>query len=229
MSGSEELPARCRWIGEGGRTAVASLLVALVALGTGCRSTERGGRAARDPVRGTDAGGAGGAPPAAPSDAPGGDAGSVSLSDADLAPVDTYVKTRVWYVGDSIEIVASREYFWQNISFVAAKGVVQREDAETPDGLVVTVTYVGAKALLSETTAPRVLIGTGITASARERLVVRFVKTRDLSVPVRLRISATGNASMGRGAEKLRRGETQIVAGCALVRGPDGRWQYREQ
>ena len=97
------------------------------------------------------------------------------------------------------------------------------------DGTVVTVTYVGAPELINEETAPRVLIGTGITVSARHRLTVRFVKTRDPSVPVRLRIAATGNAAMGQGANKLRRNERQIVAGCALVRGASGRYEYQEQ
>jgi hypothetical protein len=165
-----------------------------------------------------------GEPTVAPATSP-----DVKLTNEDLAPVDAYVKRRVWYVGDDIEVFASREYFWQYVSFIAAKGVAQREDHETPDGLVVTVTYVGGRELISEETAPRILIGTGVTLSARHRVTVRFVKTRDPNVPVRLRIAATGNASMGRGAEKLRRGESQIVAGCALVRGPSGRYEYQEQ
>ncbi len=162
----------------------------------------------------------------------GGGSGStseVSLTNEDLAPVDAYIKKRVWYAGDDVDVTASNEYFWQYISFIAAKGVTDRHDTDDANGLVVTVTYLGAKELISEATAPRILIGTGITVSARRRLVVRFVKTRDVTVPVKLRIAVNGDASMGRANEVLRRKEQQIVVGCALRRTADGRYEYQEQ
>jgi hypothetical protein len=203
-----------------------ALLLAVAGIVPACQSDPRRG-GAKDAVKPTDGPttrpGAD-EPAAAPAAGP-----EVKLTNEDLAPVDAYVKRRVWYVGDDIEVVASREYFWQYVSFVAAKGVTQREDQESPDGTVVSVTYVGAKGSLNEETAPRALIGTGITVSARHRLTVRFMKTRDPGVPVRLRIAAMGNASMGQGANKLRRGENQIVAGCALVRAASGRYEYQEQ
>ena len=107
--------------------------------------------------------------------------------------------------------------------------MTDRHDQEDENGLVVTVTYLGAKELISEATAPRILIGTGITVSARRRLTVHFVKTRNVDVPVRLRIAVNGEASMGRGADVLRRKEPQIVVGCALRRIPGGRYEYQEQ
>lgn len=205
-----------------------TFVVCAVAAGSlgGCKSDPRRG-GGKDAVKPTDGpttrpedGGAGAGAATSP---------EVNLTNEDLAPVDAYIKRRVWYVGDDIEVVASREYFAQYISFVSAKGVVDRQDQETPDGTVVTVTYIGARAAINEETAPRALIGIGITVSARHRLTVRFAKTRDPNVPVRLRIAATGNASMGQGTNKLRRGEPQIVAGCALVRGASGRYEYQEQ
>jgi len=203
-------------------------VVALALFGVGCKGTDRTSPRAGG-VRATDGpatmpsrdGGSRGAPPVG--------GGEVALTNEDLAPVDAYVRKRVWYVGDEVDVVASREYFWQYVSFVAAKGVSDRHDAEDENGLVVTVTYLGPPALLDESTAPRILIGTGITVSARKRLVVRFVRTRDADVPVRLRIAATGEASMGQGAQVLRRKEPQIVVGCLLRRVPGGRYEYREQ
>jgi len=205
-----------------------SILIVAAMAGTsaGCQSDPRRG-GAKDGVKPTD--GPTSRPDTAGTDVAPATSPEVNLTNEDLAPVDAYVKRRVWYVGDDVDVVASREYFAQYVSFVSAKGVVDRQDVETPDGTVVTVTYIGAREAINEETAPRALIGTGITVSARHRLTVRFVKTRDPNVPVRLRVAAMGNASMGQGSNKLRRGEGQIVAGCALARNAAGRYEYQEQ
>lgn len=158
-----------------------------------------------------------------------GSGSEVSLTAEDLAPVDAYLKRRVWYVGDDVDVTASQEYFWQYVSFVSAKGVTDRHDAEDASGLTVTVTYLGPKESISQETAPRILIGTGITVSARHRLIVHFKKTQSADVPVKLQILVSGVASMGRGSDIVKSKEQQIIVGCALSRRPDGRYAYLEQ
>jgi len=152
----------------------------------------------------------------------------VSLSDKDLAPIDGYIKRRSWILGDVVEVVASKEYFAQYISIVARIGLAKRVDSEDENGMTSVVTYLGTPEQLDVATAPRLLIGTGITVSARQRLVLRFARTRNPDVPVRLRITAQGRARQGVGDQTLRR-EESIVIGAGLRRLPGGAWQYEEQ
>lgn len=159
---------------------------------------------------------------------PAGAGGEVSLSDKDLAPIDGYIKRRSWILGDVVEVVASKEYFAQYISIVARIGLAKRVDSEDENGMTSVVTFLGTPEQLDVATAPRLLIGTGITVSARQRLVLRFARTRNPDVPVRLRITAQGKARQGVGDQTLRR-EELIVVGAGLRRLPGGGWQYEEQ
>jgi|GEM_PF-2240976 len=154
--------------------------------------------------------------------------GQVSLSDKDLAPIDGYIKNRGWILGDVVEVVASKEYFVQYISIAARIGLVKRVDSEDDNGMTSVVTFLGSPEQLDVSTAPRLLIGTGITVSARQKLVLRFARTRNPDVPVRLRITAQGKARQGVGDKTLRK-EESIVIGVGLRRAAGGGWQYEEQ
>ena len=157
----------------------------------------------------------------------------ITLTANDLAPVDAYVhaKTasgqdnRQWILGDHVEVVASREYFGQNLTFTRASGLVQRVDDTTATEARVTLTYQGAEGTESVTTNPRVLIGTGITVSARRTLVVRLVKTQDPDRPVYLSVNARGLASRGRGDDVQQRAP-QLRIGGELRKAPDGRYLW---
>src|SRR5205823_2896547 len=154
--------------------------------------------------------------------------GQVSLSDADLAPMDAYVRRRFWVIADEVEVVASKEYFVQNLSIAARIGFVRRDDKEGADEATSTLTFLGSPGQVDFDTAPRVMIGTGITVAARQRVVLRFVRTKNADLPVRLRIAANGNARLGTGAD-VRRREPTIVIGAQLRRGADGAYRFEEQ
>lgn len=215
----------------------------VLATGTACSSGARRTRSAgvEAPVTGTypAAGIDAGRPEAGrPMDAPyrgggegrpaGARTGEVSLTDKDLAPIDGYIKKRSWILADVVEVVASKEYFVQYISIAARIGLVKRVDSEDANGMTSVITFLGSPEDLDVATAPRLLIGTGITVSARQKLVLRFARTRNPDVPVRLRITAQGKARQGVGDQTLRR-EESIVMGVGLRRLPGGGWQYEEQ
>ena len=71
--------------------------------------------------------------------------GQVSLTDQDLAPVDAYIGVRnaQWILGDDVEVIASREYFGQNLTIARATGLVERRDVSVDGETTVTLTYVG--------------------------------------------------------------------------------------
>ncbi|HVG94495.1 MAG TPA: hypothetical protein VND21_08615, partial [Planctomycetota bacterium] len=113
--------------------------------------------------------------------------------------MDAWIRRRFWILGDDVEIVASKEYFIQNLSIAARIGLVQRRDEEGPDEAKSVLTYVGSPSALDVQTAPRVMIGTGVTITARRTLTIRFVRTTNPDLPVRVRIAANGSASLGTG------------------------------
>lgn len=141
--------------------------------------------------------------------------GRVSLTPRDLAPVDAYLHARnsQWILGDYVEIHASREYFATALTVNARVGVVQRRDQEVGGDSVITLTYVGHPQAASAMANPRVLLGTGITVTARKRLTIRMVKTRDSRRPVYLRVMARGNATRGRREEVAARGDSLQIGG----------------
>lgn len=153
--------------------------------------------------------------------------GTVSLTDADLSPVDAYVSTRRWVVADEVEVIASREYFVQALMIASSVGRVRREEAEDAGGATVTLTFVGDPGEVDVTTAPRVMIGTGLNVSARKRIRVHFTKTTDPSMPVRLQVTARGLASTGV-ADRVARKAEQIVLGGVLARAPDGSYRFQQ-
>ena len=122
--------------------------------------------------------GAGGAPAA-----PRGGRGIVSISAQDLAPVDEYISARnaQWILGDDVEVVASKEYFAQNLTINASVGMHERTDTTTATETVIRLRFTGASP--SAMTNPRVLNGTGLTITARKTLTVRLYKTRDPNRP----------------------------------------------
>ena len=134
--------------------------------------------------------------------------GNVFVSDRDLAPVDAFISARTaqWIMGDEVQLVASREYFEQVLSVNNAVGRVKRSDTVRDEETTVTLTYLGSPGSVTVTTSPRVMIGTGLTINARRRLVLHLVKTHDANVPVRLSVTATGDAVRGRKQEVLQRG-----------------------
>jgi hypothetical protein len=73
-------------------------------------------------------------------------------------------------------------------------------------------------------TAPRVMIGTGITVTARRQIRVRFAKTTDPDVPVRLTITARGKASTGAGDTVQGRADEMTIGGTLRREGSTHRW-----
>ena len=73
-------------------------------------------------------------------------------------------------------------------------------------------------------TNPRVMIGLGLTVTARRSLVVRLVKTRDATRPVHLRVVARGKASRGRKEEVLQRAPEILLGG--EIRDAGGVWKW---
>lgn len=173
--------------------------------------------------------GAAGSPDAAPGApgrpmSPGGS--RVALSAADLAQVDAYVSTRnsQWILGDEVDVYASKEYFAQALSLNAKVGMVHRKDQQAGSDSLTTMTYVGHPGAASAISNPRVLIGTGLTASARKVLRVRLMKTSDPNVPVRLRIVARGKAARGQHEKVTQRGATLQIGGS--LRWTGNRWVW---
>ena len=192
---------------------VLCLAASLAACTTGSRRGRGGDSASPDGSRD--------APPSERSDAPAPSGKVVSLSDQDLAPVNQYIRQRRFLLGDDAEVVASKEFFVSNLMIATSMWGVRREDRETPEGAVITLTFTGPLESATVTTAPRVMIGTGIEVLARRRLVVRFVPTRDPDVPVRLVVVARGRASLGAGDKVERRGD-QLSIGGTLRRSGSG-------
>jgi hypothetical protein len=143
-----------------------------------------------------------------------------------LAPVDAYIHHRNarWILGDDVEIVASREFFGQHLTVNAAVGMVRREDVTSADESRVILTFVGSRLHASIDRNPRVLIGTGLTVTARQRLVVRLVRTVDANAPVTLDIVARGDASRGRPEEVVERGPELRMGGRITRRGRAWQW-----
>jgi hypothetical protein len=153
--------------------------------------------------------------------------GTVSLSDADLAPVDAYVARRQWIVADEVEVIASREYFAQALMVASSVGRVRQDESQEATGATVTLTFVGQPDEVDVTTAPRVMIGTGLNVSARKRIRIHLTKTVDAGMPVRLQVTARGLASTGV-ADRVDRKADQIVLGGVLARAPEGGYRFQE-
>lgn len=197
-------------------------LLLLAAVAVACQTDpRRGGREAR---RG--AGAADGDPASA---SPGGLSGGpvVELTDLDLAPMDGYIRRRFWVLGDDVEIVASKEYFIQNLSITARTGFVRRADDEGADEARSVLTFLGRPEDVDYSNAPRVLIGTGISVLARRTLTIRFVRTGNPDLPVRIRIAANGDARLGTGQQVTRR-DASLVLGAQLRRAGQG-YVFEEQ
>jgi hypothetical protein len=148
----------------------------------------------------------------------------VQLSDADLIGVDRYVRAKYnpqWILGDEVDIVASREYFAQALTVVTpvADPRVHRTETRDRNGTLVTLTYRGPPESANVAVNPRVLIGDGLTVTARRVLRVRLIRTVDPRWPVRLRIEARGSAARGSGDDVYRREPF-------LVLGGDLRWWH---
>jgi len=193
-----------------------SLLVALLALGSlpACQGRRLLGPGTGDPGASTS----GSAPVPAHGTYLGarpGRGGGVNLSARDLAPVDWYVDARnsQWIVGDEVLVEASREYFGQILSIAARVGAVERTDDVQPDVTTTTLRFVMARSQAAVENNPRVMIGTGLTVSARQVLRLRLFKTTDTDTPVSLRVTATGNATRGRKDKVEHRGPTLQVGG----------------
>ena len=157
--------------------------------------------------------------------------GEVSLTAKDLLPVDAYVDAGAgasnsrWILGDEVTIEASREYFGSILSISSRTGAVHRSDEVRPDETLTTLTFMMGKLQTAVENNPRVMIGTGITVSARNVLKVRMVRTTDPSVPVRLRIVATGNASRGHKDNVAERAPVLQMGGQMRWTGSAWSWQ----
>jgi hypothetical protein len=202
---------------------VAGLLLAVAvvpACSTGSRRASRTGPGQGPADSGSgDAGAAGARPPTAP--------GEVSLTAEDLAPMDGWIRKRRWLIADDVEVTASREYFAGSLSVVERIGSVTRTDSEVNGIGTSVLTYIGPPETIDQQTAPRVMLGTGLTVMARRRLTVHLVKTRDVNVPVQVRVRATGKASAGSASEVMQR-EDALTIGARLYRGPNGTYLFEE-
>jgi|GEM_PF-4507419 len=152
--------------------------------------------------------------------------GGVALSARDLAPVDWYVDARnsQWIVGDEVLVEASREYFGQILSITARVGSVERSDDVRPDVTTITLRFLMAPSQTAVENNPRVMIGTGLTISARKVLRLRLFKTNDTDMPVSLRVTASGSASRGRKDKVAQRAPTLQVGGH--LRRATGGWSW---
>ncbi len=162
------------------------------------------------------------------SDAPAAKGSEVFVSDADLAPMDAWVRVRRWILGDEVEIDASREYFGSLVSVATRIGYVKQEIAEEAGVTTTTLTFLGRPEAVDVQTAPRVLVGTGLTASARKRLVLRLHRTTNPDVPVRFRLVARGKASTGVGDQVVSRAP-ELGLGASIRRLPQGGYGFEEQ
>jgi hypothetical protein len=105
-----------------------------------------------------------------------------------------------------------------------ASGLVKRTDSTVGGETTVVLEYMGEPATASVMTNPRVLIGMGLTITARKRLVVRLVKTTDANRPVHLSVTARGQAVRGRKEEVLLRAP-QLQLGGQITRTAAG-WTW---
>jgi hypothetical protein len=157
-----------------------------------------------------------------------GDPGVVSLTDADLAPVDAWLDHRrnsQWILGDEVEIVASREYFAAALTVSSTtSGIVQRTDDVTPNGTIVTLRFRGAKSQAGVMTSPRVQIGTGLTVTARKLLRLHLLRTTDPATPVHVQVTARGEAARGVHEAVSERAETIAIGGTLRRRGGGYAW-----
>lgn len=201
---------------------VSSLLLALVVV-PACSSGARRGSRTGSGQGGADRAATDGAPDARPPVVP----GEVSLTAEDLAPMDGWIRKRRWLIADDVEVTASREYFAGNLSVTERIGSVTRTDAEANGIGTSILTYIGPPETIDQQTAPRVMIGTGLTVMARRRLTVHLVKTRDGAVPVQIRVRATGKASAGSASQVIQR-EDALTIGARLYRGPNGAYMFEE-
>ncbi len=168
--------------------------------------------------------GAGGTPTAVPASLPSdgallgarpGRGGGVNLSARDLASVDWYVDARnaQWILGDEVLVEASREYFGQILSITSRVGSVERTEDVQPDVTTTTLRFLMGANQAAVENNPRVMIGTGLTISARRVLRLRLFKTMDSDTPVSLRVTASGSASRGRKDKVEQRAPTLQVGG----------------
>jgi hypothetical protein len=152
--------------------------------------------------------------------------GRVKLGPGDLAPVDAFISERneQWVLGETVDVYASKEYFAPVLTLNAKWGHVGREERDVPGGTVITLKYLMHRAGASAMTNPRVLIGKGLTISARQRLTVHLMKTTDASQPVYLRVLARGKAVRGRKQDVVQRAPNIQLGGTLRARG--GRWVW---
>jgi hypothetical protein len=152
--------------------------------------------------------------------------GFVQLSRNELLPLDAWIDFRnaQWILGDEVLVEASREYFGPQLSVVQRTGSVQRHDEVLPDVTITTLTFLMGPLQAAVENNPRVMIGTGLTITARRVLRLRLFKTTDGSTPVQLRITAGGDASRGRRDQVEQRG-AMLQVGGSMRRGPRG-WAW---
>ncbi len=157
---------------------------------------------------------------------PRGGRGFVKLTPTDLQPVRAWIHHRnaQWILGDNVDVVVSKEFFSQVLTVNQYSGLVHRTDKKYGDDLVVTLTYRGNPEGASAKTNPRVLIGTGLTVTARKRLRLRLAKTSSRKQPVRLYVQAMGNAVRGRGDDAEARDKALSIHGSLRWNG--SRWVW---
>ncbi len=153
----------------------------------------------------------------------------VAVGARDLAPVDAYFRAGAggsntrWILGDEVDVVASREYF-AGILSVNRGPFVRRSDSKIGDDMLVTLTFLGTRSQASAANNPRVQLGTGVTVTAYKTLRVRLTKTVDPAVPVRIHITARGNASRGHRENIIQRGPLLTMGGN--LRRTGNRWVW---
>jgi hypothetical protein len=114
--------------------------------------------------------------------------------------VDRYLaaKNSQWIVADDVEILASREYFATALTLNAPwTGIVAKKTEVVGDEEITTMRLRAPKSQANVMDSPRAMIGTGLTVTARRTLRLRMQKTHGDQVPVRLQITASGDASRG--------------------------------
>lgn len=155
--------------------------------------------------------------------------GTVQLSGRDLAPVHQWLglppdgkwiredrgslAEGQWILGDTVDIVASREFFTQVLTVNTYTGQVLREDRVDGDDALIILTFMGAAGTEHATSAPRIQLGPGLMITARRTLRLRLAATDDAMRPVRLRIVARGKARRGRHDDIVARGEVLQMRG----------------
>ena len=123
----------------------------------------------------------------------------------------------------AVQADPSTEYF-SNVMSLNRGNMVSRTTRIVGSDTVETLRFLGAPNQRSAMTSPRAQIGTGLTVTARETLTVRLSKTRDPSVPVRIQITANGDASRGHKEEIHRRGAILTMGGNLVRQGSGWVW-----